>query len=417
MRIEDRARKRQRGLLAPRRLVRQHVERGASEVAGLERGPEGFVVDEVTARAVDEEGAGLHASDRGRVQDAPRRAVERSVERHDVSAGEQIAEHDRLDALGPDVLVGHERVADDHVHTERARPPRDGAADAPEADHAEAGTGDPPRTAVEDVPASGPDVAIELGHAAQQTDHHGDGVLGHLLGAVAGDVRAPDAGIRERLHVEVVEARCVGRHRLEPRQPRQLRPADRHIRRDEQADDVVSLGTLGRLDRDVRVPELFLRPRELPGRVDDEDASAAHERQRTVLAIAVAERARPLHRTEVFSLATTRPHGRGLREELAVVEGPVARLAGGAVGEPEPPLVERHDRRHDGCPLIVGSMTRIGVAADGGRVAGVVGERPLEGVHREQPVPRPRAATAGARGETGCPGSPRATRPCRGSAR
>ena len=185
------------------------------------------------------------------------------VERHDVGAVEQITEHDRLDALGADVLVRNERIAGDHLHPERARPPRDGAADAAEADDPQARAGDPSRIAAK---TSQPRLARRDRARSRRAAVRSPWRSRARPPPRCSSRRCSSTRRRHQrapAHVEVVEAHRVRRDRLEARQPRQLRPADGDIRRDEQADDVVSLGTLGRLDRDVRV-EVFPPPTRAP---------------------------------------------------------------------------------------------------------------------------------------------------------
>ena len=196
---------RQRGLLAPGRLFRQDVERGARQVAGLERGAQGFVVDEVTARTLTRKAPEPCGRSPPRTHDlrASCRRAEREASRRRRGRADHRARPARRPRRG---CPRPERAHAERPPPSRARAPAARrAADAPKPTTAETRRR-PVADGDEGRPSPGSHVAIELGHAAQQADHHGDRVLGHLLGAVAGDVRAPDAGIRERPHVEVVEA-------------------------------------------------------------------------------------------------------------------------------------------------------------------------------------------------------------------
>ena len=53
------------------RLGPEHVERGAGELAGLQRRGQGVVVDAGAAGRVDEVGRGLHGLQLGLADDAP----------------------------------------------------------------------------------------------------------------------------------------------------------------------------------------------------------------------------------------------------------------------------------------------------------------------------------------------------------
>ncbi len=121
-----------------RRLLGEDVERGAGDLARVERGAERLEVDQLTARAVDDANAVLHAGERRGVDPVDGLGRLRQVDRDEVGTlVELVGGLDALDAEVAEALGRDELVEADHLHLERLRAARDQLADPPEADHAE----------------------------------------------------------------------------------------------------------------------------------------------------------------------------------------------------------------------------------------------------------------------------------------
>ena len=116
----------------------EDVERGAADLARLERPAEGVEVDELAARAVDDQDAVSHLRQRLVVDPVDRLGGLREVDRDHVGAlVELVGALDALDAEVAEALRGDELVEPDHLHLEREGALGDELADAAEADHAE----------------------------------------------------------------------------------------------------------------------------------------------------------------------------------------------------------------------------------------------------------------------------------------
>ena len=120
------------------RLGREDVERGAGDLAGVERVLERLVDEQLAAGAVDDAHAVLHLRERLGVEPAARLGRLGQVDGDevglavDVGAGLGLLDPELAEALG-----GHERVEGEHAHAEALRAGGDELADAAEAEHAE----------------------------------------------------------------------------------------------------------------------------------------------------------------------------------------------------------------------------------------------------------------------------------------
>ena len=121
-----------------RRLLLEDVERGAADLARLDRVGERGLVDEIAARGVDDADAFACArASRSALTRLARLRRRRHVQRHVVGAREQVVERDELHAeVGRD-LLGDERIVGDDPHAERRGAARDFLADAAQAGEAE----------------------------------------------------------------------------------------------------------------------------------------------------------------------------------------------------------------------------------------------------------------------------------------
>ena len=120
------------------RLLREDVERGAGDLAALERLDERVLVDQLAAGDVDDPDAVLHPRELLAPDEAARLRRERRVEGDEVRVGDEVVE--RLGALDPELAeaLGRDvRVVGAHAHLEPARAPGDLLADPAEADQPE----------------------------------------------------------------------------------------------------------------------------------------------------------------------------------------------------------------------------------------------------------------------------------------
>ena len=198
------------------RLRREDVERGAGHLAGVQRGLQGRVVDELAAGAVDDPHAVAHLGEGLRAEPAARLGRLGQVQGEEVGLGVDVGRRGGLlgaqlaEALGADVgVVGQ------HAHPERARTGGDELADAPEAQHAERLLVDLDAAEARALPAPGGQRAVRLRDVTGQREHQRHGVLGGGddvgLRRVGDDDPAPGGGA----DVDVVDADACAADHLE----------------------------------------------------------------------------------------------------------------------------------------------------------------------------------------------------------
>src|SRR5262249_396021 len=120
-----------------------------------------------------------------------------------------------------------QRIPPAHVHLERLRLLTEAAADATPADDGDLRAGEAMRHAGgEVVPLAGLHGAVLLEQASAPGDEQRKGVVGDLLGAVAGDVVYGDAAGLCGLDVDVVRAGAGGGDHPEIGHPRDVVSAD-----------------------------------------------------------------------------------------------------------------------------------------------------------------------------------------------
>ena len=90
------------GLSAVGRLLLEHVQAGAAQVAGLEGGHQVGLDHDAAPGRVDEDAARLHRREHPGVEQPARLGVQRAVEAEVVAAGQQRVEFHQLDAVLPD---------------------------------------------------------------------------------------------------------------------------------------------------------------------------------------------------------------------------------------------------------------------------------------------------------------------------
>ena len=190
----------------PRRLLDEHIDRGAGDLAAVERGGEVLLDDEPAARAVDDAHAALHLRDRRGVDDVAGRVGQRRVQRDEIGAAQQLVERDALDAEFDGAFRRQERVVGDDAHLQPLRAVGDDRADIAAADDAErlAGQLDPHEARF--LPLAGLRRAIGGRDLAGQREHHRDRVLGGGDRVAVGRVHDDDAALGRRRHVDIVDA-------------------------------------------------------------------------------------------------------------------------------------------------------------------------------------------------------------------
>ena len=169
-------------------------------------------VDYGSSCSVDDERAWLHHGNLRRPDGAPRLIVERAMDGDKVAALQQLRDRDDLH---PGLRAGGQSAGgDEHVHAHRQgdvsdpRPDCAAASDEPDGLSVYLKVGQvtqaaPPHPVTQRQPL------LLLHEGAAQVEHHGDGNVGHGLGAVRWNVAHSDALAPGCLHVDVVEP-CEG---------------------------------------------------------------------------------------------------------------------------------------------------------------------------------------------------------------
>ena len=192
--------------LVGRRLDHEHVEARTGDMAPLDGIGERRLVDQLTARSVDDAHAGLAGGEPRRIEQVPGLGGRGNVQRDVVGAAAQVVERHELGAHRRRDLLGDERVVRQHVHSECARAVGDFLADSAEPDDAERlaahfGAGE---TLL--VPHASLHGRIGGADRARQREHQCPGVFGHADAVRAGCIHDDDAAIRGGGDVDVVHA-------------------------------------------------------------------------------------------------------------------------------------------------------------------------------------------------------------------
>ncbi len=189
------------------RLGREDVERGAGDLAGVERVLERLVDQQLAAGAVDDADAVLHLGERLGVEPAARLGRLGQVDGDEVGLAVDVGA--RLGLLGPELAEafgGDERVVGEHAHAEALRAGGDELADAAEAEHAERLLVDLDAAELRALPLVRGEAGVGLRDVARQREHQRDGVLGGGDDVGLGRVGDDDAALGGGLHVDVVDA-------------------------------------------------------------------------------------------------------------------------------------------------------------------------------------------------------------------
>ena len=199
---------------------------------------QGVLVDQPAAASVDEDGGRLHQAERPAVDEVVGRGVERRVDGDDVARRQEGVEVDH----GHPGRARATRVGPDHLEAERPGAVTHGRPDTAEPDHAEALTRRPPNTTGEaEVPGPALDPSIEGDDPAGQGQDQPEGVVGHFVSAVVGDVDDRDTECRRRRQVDRIEAHTVAPDDATGRERPEHVAGDRGV-----LDDEADGGRLGR---------------------------------------------------------------------------------------------------------------------------------------------------------------------------
>jgi hypothetical protein len=87
-------------------------------VPGIERGDQRGLIDQWSARGINEIGAFFHFGESGGVHQSACRRQERRVHRDEVGAGEEIVKAHALDAGGVERLFCHVKIVGEHFQSE-----------------------------------------------------------------------------------------------------------------------------------------------------------------------------------------------------------------------------------------------------------------------------------------------------------
>ena len=188
------------------RLLDEHIERGAADMAAVEPFLQRHLVDQATARAIDDAHALLGLGQRLGGEDVARLVGQRRVQRDEVGARQQLVERHLLYTHLHRPLGGEERIEGHHLHLEPARAVGDDRADIARADQAERLGGQLDAHEAVLLPLARLGRGVGLGQLAGEREHQRDGMFGggdriaerrvhhhHALGGCRGDIDIVDA--------------------------------------------------------------------------------------------------------------------------------------------------------------------------------------------------------------------------------
>ena len=161
-----------------RRLLHEHVERGAGDMAAVERVLQRRFVDQPAARAIDDAHAGLGLCQRLAAEDAARLVGQRRVERDEVGAGEQFVQFGLLHAELDRALGRQEWIVGGDLHLEAVGAVGDDRADIAAADQAQRLAGQLDAHEAVLFPLARLGRLVGLGNLAGEREQHRDRMLG-----------------------------------------------------------------------------------------------------------------------------------------------------------------------------------------------------------------------------------------------
>ena len=187
-------------------LDREHIEAGAGDMARFDRGGQRHLVDEPTARAIDDAHAGFRLLQCGGVDDVLGLLGQRRMQRDEVGALEQFIEFDLLDAQLDGTLWRQERIEGDHLHAQADATVGDDRADIAATEHAKHLARDLGAHELRFFPLAGLRRTVGGGDLPGDGQHQRDGVLGGRDRIAERRVHDDDAARGRRLDVDVVDA-------------------------------------------------------------------------------------------------------------------------------------------------------------------------------------------------------------------
>ena len=209
-----------------RRLGIDHVQRRAAEAAGVQRGEQRVLVDQLAAAHVHHARAARQPGQQRGVDDGRRAARVRQVQREHVGAVRQRLAVEPLHPRRP-VRGRHAGVVRGDAAEEPGRQPGGVAADAAEPEQTEGQRRGPPRR-LGDVhpPVPRAHVAVEARQLAHERQGHRDRVHGDVLRRHRRHVGDPDAALRRGVDVDHVDADRQRGQQPQARQPVEQRRVD-----------------------------------------------------------------------------------------------------------------------------------------------------------------------------------------------
>ena len=192
-------------VIGGKRLDVGDIERGAGEPAVIQRGGDRPEVHQAAARSVDEHGRALHQVDGARLDEVSVGGRQRRVEGDVVGVPQQLL--DTAGTLDADqVPLGEVGIIGADLEAEGLGPGRHPTSDPAHPKEREPPSGKLVDTITRGGPATGADRRRGRDDRASDGEKQGEGVVGHLVQAVVGDVRHLQAGPGCCLDVDVVEA-------------------------------------------------------------------------------------------------------------------------------------------------------------------------------------------------------------------
>mmetsp|Transcript_44891 Transcript_44891/g.111259 ORF Transcript_44891/g.111259 Transcript_44891/m.111259 type:complete len:237 (-) Transcript_44891:171-881(-) len=188
-------------------LALEHVECCGGDVARVERVKQCLLVNDPTARAVDDPGAWLHRGEAALVDEPACLIEQRHVDREEVGTSDALGRRGWLDVELAGGLLREHRVVPDDRHAECLHATDDFASDAPEAEHAEGLAVKLDAHEVLALPLALLHRAVALRHIAGHGHDEGAGVLGSGDRVASRCVHHHHAGARRGVAFDVVHAR------------------------------------------------------------------------------------------------------------------------------------------------------------------------------------------------------------------
>ena len=198
----------QKGMIGGQGLGREHVQARGADAARLQRRQQRLLIHHAAAGCVDEDGAGFHAGQRGRVDEMMGGGRVGAVQADEIAGLQQFVQSHQLCARLGRVGAGMTVVVE-QTRVEAAQPPGHGRADAAQAHDAHRSAvqvGPDPAHGRPGLPAARFHIFRRFYHAAGRSQHQPDGEIGHGVGEDAGRVAHGDAAGGAGGQIDVIHA-------------------------------------------------------------------------------------------------------------------------------------------------------------------------------------------------------------------